>query len=463
MDESLVLGLGAVGLGGGIIYFLSRVSMFKKWKITDGIQAFSDKQYLKARQIFEAIMPDEPKNPLLYWYAGRASIEIGEVNRGIAEIKKVIQINSYPAEKGDHPNLGDFTEKGVHRYLRDLYNRARLESNAFGENQILMRLDPNNPEYGMECAQGLIKKQEYSDRTMGFLQHVLEIQPSNVEALNLTALTALKQQNRNKAQHYAEKAVSIQANNPDSAFILGEVAYHQQQHDKAVRMFEQAMNSANFKKSANFALGKIYFQKGNWAKALQHASAADNASVGKNESADLEWDCKYLQGLIFEKQEEIKKAYDIYSMINRYKQKYRDVPEKIKKLNPATEHDYIKDFNTAKSDIFTILCEDIISHLGYQPTKTEATNDGNLNLLVKRKDAQHPGLTAVFIRRTMEQVGEDHVELLGKFMGSTRSTRGLFITSGNFSPTAKPKAEKMRIDLFPSDQLEQLLMKMQKR
>ena len=77
MDESLVLGLGAVGLGGGIIYFLSRVSIFKKWKITDGIQAFSEKQYLKARQIFEAIMPDEPKNPLLYWYAGRASIEIG--------------------------------------------------------------------------------------------------------------------------------------------------------------------------------------------------------------------------------------------------------------------------------------------------------------------------------------------------------------------------------------------------
>lgn len=463
MDDSVWIGLGAVVAGGGLIYFLSKISIFRKWKITDGIQAFSEKQYLKARQIFEAIMPDEPKNPLLYWYAGRASIEIGEINRGIAEIKKLIQINSYPAEKGDHPNLGDFTETGVHRYLRDLYNRARLESNAFGENQILMRLDPSNPEYSMECAQSLLRKQEYSDRTMGFLQHSLELQPSNVEALNLTALTALKQQNRNKAQHYAEKAVSIQANNPDSCYILGEVTYHQQQHEKAVRLFEQAINSQNFKKSANFSLGKIYFQKGNWMKALQHATAADTASLGKNEAADLEWDCKYLQGLIYEKQEEIKKAHNTYQLIEKYRPKYRDVPDKLKKLNTSADHDYIKDFNTAKSDIFTILCEDIISKMGYQTTKTEATNDGNLNLLVKKKDAQHPGLTAVFIRRTMDQIGEDQVDLLGKFMSSTRSTRGLFIASGNFTPTAKPKAEKMRIDLIPSDQLEQLLMKIQRK
>ncbi len=443
---------GLFGLA--VIIIIAQRQFFRKWKVMDAAISYGEGNYIKARNILERIILNEPRNSLAYWYAGRASIQLGQANRGISEIKKAIQINRYDVKNPSIPHLGDFTETGVHLYLRDLYQRTRQENPEFQENQILMQLDPQNAEYPTLLAKTLLKNKEYSERTENYLRIAQSIDQDNAEILSLVALLNLKRNDYKRAENYAEMALAVNPNHIDSKYILGEVLYVDKKYDDAIENLTKGSFSDNFKKSARFTMAKLYFQKEDWINSMEWARKADEASPSIQESETLQWDVLYLMAKIFENMENQKKALEIYTHIYKYQPTYKDVKVILEKAG-ENKLEYIKDYITAKVEEFQSITEEIINMIGYKIVRIESMDDGNVNLELTKSGGRY----IAFVRRTIDLINDELVKRLIKMVQSGGFTGGVFITTGDYTASSRNIALKANIQTLNGQDIEPFIEK----
>ncbi len=458
MDDIMIISLVTVIFGTGIIFFLSSATLFKKHKLSDAIKAFAGGNYLSARQMLEKLILGEPRNSLAYWYSARASFELGDVNRALAELKQIIQIHNYSHHEKEPEELGDFSEVGVHRYLRDLFTRARMDNNVFAENQVLMKLEPENPEYPFSIAKMLIKKGEFSDRTLSFLATTNQIAPNNPVTEQLISFVFLRQQKFDKAVHWAQKALQTNPGLSDALYVLGEADFAQKRFDSARSHLEKARFSELYGKSALFSLSRLLVSQGKLSEALEYAQKADQAPVSSMETSELEWDSKYVHALVLERIGKGKSAHDLYKTIFSHKPDYRDVAEKMKMVQADKADDLIKDLKTARNDLFQSMGESIVNQLGLSLQKIEFTEDSNLNAIARSKDTASD-LYAIFIRRNIDLIQADQLEKLVRFQHSINAKHAIYITAGDFVSEARQAAERNSIRLIPGSTLESILNK----
>lgn len=437
-----------------VIIIIAQQQFFRKWKVSDAAASYNEKQFLKARNILEKIIMNEPRNSLAYWYAGRSSIQLGQVNRGISEIKKAIQINKYDIKDPTMPELGDFTETGLHKYMREIYQRTRQDNQAFQENQILMQLEPENPEYPIEIAKTLIKNKDYSERTENYLSKAAILDPENAEVYALTALLYLKKDTINKAKGYAEKALSFNPNHIDSKYILGEALYHEKQYDEAISVLDRGILSDHYKKSALYTMSKIYFQKEDWQNALEWVKRADEASASIHENEILQWDVLYLMARIMENLNNNQKAKEIYSHIFKYQPDYKDVKAKMEAYG-GTELEFVKDYITAKMDEFQRITENMINMMGYKVSRIESMDDGNVNLDLQKNNQRYIAL----VRRTIDLISDEMIKRIIKIIEAGDYVGGVFITTGDFTSSARNMALKSNIQTLNGSDIEPFIEK----
>lgn len=443
---------GAFGIA--LIIIIAQQQFFRKWKVSDAAESFLEKNYLKSRNILEKIIMNEPRNSLAYWYAGRASILLGQVNRGISELKKVIQINKYDIKNPSIPELGDFSEIGVHKYLREIYQRTRQENAEFQENQILMKLEPENPEYPMEIAKALIKNKEYSERTENYLSIAANLDPENAEVYSLLALVNLKNENLKKAKGYSEKALSINPNHIDSKYVLGEALYHEKQYNEALEVLNRGILSDHYKKSALLVTAKTYFQKEDYQNALESVKRADEASISIYENPILQWDALYLMAKIMENINNPNKAKELYSHIFKYQPDYKDVKIKVEQFG-GNELEYVKDYITAKVDQFQEITESMMNLIGYKVSKIENMDDGNINLDLTKEERRY----IAFIRRTIDLISDDVIKRLIKIIEAGGYYGGVIVTTGDFTSSSRNLALKSNIQTMNGSDIEPFIEK----
>lgn len=441
----------------GLLIAVARVFVNKKVSSETVLAAFAEGNYREARRGLEELMTLEPRNAMYFWYAGRCSINLGEVNQGIAEIRKAIQINKYDISEPKPPLLEDFSEVGLRRYLRDLYANAGKDNEAFQENQILMQLEPENVEYPIKLANLLIRKREFSERTQNFVLKGLEIESENPLLLSLMALIALMQKNWNRATNYAQKVLVIRPDSKDANAILGLAAYENGQLETAQKYLQKSESSESFKKKVAITLAKIFLKKEDSFRAEEYAYSADTFPISVYEEPDLEWDVKYWYASLLEKNGKIDAAHEIWANIEKFKPGYKDVKEKLKG-NLESEIDYAKDFIAARQDVFEILCEKVVNQMGFKVSKIESGYDGNCNMILKH--AKNPtGSVACFVRRNVDLINDQKMNVFVTYIQSMHCSSGLFISTGDFTRSAKSVATQNHIDCIAGNALEKVLVK----
>ena len=445
------------------IIFISIQKRFKaKLKIEDILKKYNDKDYITVKEMLEEFLISDPANSFAAWLMYHSNLALKEYEMALAAIRKVISINHYKHEI-DNPELTkEFNELGAHKALRDLYKTKRDSEKIFAENQILMQIDPGNPEYPLECGLELLKNREYSERTQSFFSQALELGPNLVETLCWQAFTHLKKENFNKAKNYAQKSLGINPGYLDAKYIMGEVALKAGKFEMAKQMLEPAAASINFQKSASLGLAKAAYQEGNFDTAETWADRAVSAPLSNYELPELEWESKYFMGLVFETLSKNKSALKMFENIHKFNPEYKDVAQKIQSIDASKEgQEFIKDYMTVKADLFSTISEEIISKLGYNIQKVEVSNDGNLSMVVKNQDIS-PKVFCVFVRRNYYLINEDQIKNLKRFMHSVGAHGGIFINTGEFSITAKNLAAQSKIELYHGAKIESILAKIMK-
>lgn len=455
-----IIALGLVFLIG--LFFIAQKTFLRRFKLRDAAEAFEQKHFLKAKNILNTLVEKEPRNTLFLWYLGRAEIELGSVNKGVSHLKKIAGINRFPEKDLDLPERGNFSEIGVHRYLRDVFRRAHRDEEVFTENQILMRLDPQNAEYPFEIARTMLKQREFSERSLNFLRQALSIERENADAFALLAWYYLYTEDLGLARKHSENALGLHAEQHEARYVLGEVCKQVSEPDHAEMHLLEGVKSDIFGRTAALALADHYYQQDSLDQAMVWVKRAEEKATTSFEEPELEWEVKYLHALILEKQNKPKEAHSIYQHISQFRNDFKDVNVRLNKTKNNQSKEYIKDFITAKNDIFAIICEDLVAKLNYTVKNVQSTEDGNINLIVKTKDIS-PRQIAVFVRRTHDLISEEVLTRLIKFTRSTNSHEGLLITSGHLTSTSRNAAKKANIKLIEADQLETMLGNLNKK
>ena len=445
-----------------VIIFISIQKRFKsKLKIEGILKKYNEKDYITVKEMLEEFLISDPANSFAAWLMYHSNLALKEYEMALAAIRKVISINNYKHEINDSELTKEFNELGAHKALRNLYKTKKDSEKIFAENQILMQIEPDNPEYPLECGLELLKNREYSERTQSFFSQALELGPNLVETLCWQAFTHLKKENFNKAKNYAQKSLGINPGYIDAKYIIGEVALKEGKFELAKQMLEPAAMSINFKKSASLGLAKAAYQEGDFNVAETWADRAVSAPLSSYELPALEWESKYFMGLIFEALSRNKSALKMFENIYKFNPEYKDVAQKIQSIDASKEgQEFIKDYMTVKADLFSTISEEIISRLGYNIQKVEVSNDGNLSMVVKNQDIS-PKVFCVFVRRNY-LINEDQIKNLKRFMHSIGAHGGIFINTGEFSITAKNLAAQSKIELYHGAKIESILAKIMK-
>ncbi len=434
---------------------------FKDHKLEDAIFHYNKQNYLAARSALEELSIKDSKAGSLVWLMGNCSLQLGETARAISEFRKALQLNNFSKPADFEEVFRDFDEINVHRLLRDIFKKGGDDESLFQQNQILMRLEPDKPEHPFAIAENLLRKKEYSERTIKFLQKVIDIDSENTDAYIWLAVVYFKQEDFNKAAGFSSRALDINATLVDAKYIKGELAIKNGHVDEAIESLEVATQSPNFQKSAAYRLAHIYFEKEEMGEAEGWAQKADTAPLSAHEDPELEWLCKYYSGLIYQHLGRNSSAKELFERILEHKPNYKDVADRIKELGEGTDSEFVKDFVTAKTDVFVNTSEKIVEAMGYTVMRSDLTSDGGVTM--RAKDRQSPPTTyGVFVRRNYDLVNEDQLRKLKTFVESANCDIGIFINTGDFTNTAKDFAFKAKIKLVNAEKLEPLLAKIVK-
>ena len=460
MDATTIIIILASGIAIILIVFLSKVNMFKSLNLRDAAEAYSLADFARAKSVCDNLLLEDPNNTVILWYLARSLSMMKDHEEAIRTLQRLVAINKYEVLGDDLPSLDGFSEITVHKQLRELLMLTKNQEALFAQNQILMKLEPDNIKYPLAVAQNLAKAQEYSDRMLKFLARALEIDSDNLDALTLAAFCYFKQNNPEKAEQFANKALSLNSNLVDIKYVLGEIMQKRGNLAQAKTYFNQAANSVYYGKSVLYNLARIIEHEGDQDTALEWLQKADSRPVSAQEPAELEWQVKYALANLYEKMNDMKKAAHLYHDISKFNKGYKDVEMKLKQvsLQRVEETDSLKDFQTAKNEIFQIMCEDLIRHLDLKIEKAHLTNDGNMNILAADHGIE-PKKIAIFIRRSYEVLQEDQARLLEKYMQTTRATKGMLMSTGGIADSARTFSKTHNIDVFSGDQLSSYLDK----
>ena len=150
-----------------------------------------------------------------------------------------------------------------------------------------------------------------------------------------------------------------------------------------------------------------------------------------------------------------------------YKKKVEDnfyfIIEEAKKYNKQTkrvEADSINyDIQNLSGIEFEEVCKKLLMNMGFEVRTTKKTGDGGIDLVVYNKQPLMGGIYIVQCKRYAGSVGEPIIRDLYGVVTAERVNKGILITTGEFTQSAKKFAENKPIELIDKRLLMDLLSK----
>jgi tetratricopeptide (TPR) repeat protein len=226
----------------------------------------------------------------------------------------------------------------------------------------------------------------------------------------------------------------------------------------ALHAFEKARRDPELKAKALLERGVCYISTQSYDSAISELERA--LKVASTENAQEQLYIKYFLASCYEKKRNIDKAVDLWEQVYKERANFRDVAEKLSQYQELRTDDSVKDYLTASMDTFYKLCTQIASGMNLNVKDISDTQNGCQIIAVDaenkwRNVKKIPKL--IRFLRVPEMITETTVRSLHEEMKSLNITRGILISSSNFSRKAIDFAESRPIELYNKDKLQKLL------
>jgi tetratricopeptide (TPR) repeat protein len=360
--------------------------------------------------------------------------------------------------------IGNFTglckEIPFRKQIADLYfNFGQIEE-SLKEYLLLLKLEPQEADHYYQAG-GLFEERNKSDKAVGYYRKAIEINERHHGAHYKLGVLLYKMKKPVESKAELERALRLSPEYYKAYFFLGRILKDNHDYTGALLAFEKAQRDPDQKVKSLIERGGCYMSMNSIDRAVTELQRA--VALSPDEGATETLYARYFLSLCYEKMRDIDKAIENWEKIYSKKPSFRDVAEKLSQYQELRTDDRVKDYLTATIEEFYNICKISTEAMGLGVRDITDIPNGCQVIAVEsesekwRNARKQPKLLRFL--RIPELISESTVRSLHEEMKNLGVTRGVVITSSNFSRKAIDFAETRPIDLVNKEQLQTILQK----
>lgn len=437
-----------LGVSVGLVTFFVVRSIIQPKKLATLANLVKQNRLSQAIRAAKKIIAQEPRNPDAHYLLALAYLGDNKPELALMELKTVNQIGQF----GEHS-----PEVPFRKNIAELYRKFNQPEEALKEYLVLLKKDPNNPDYYLQTG-ALFEERNRTDRAAGYYKKAIELDERNADAYFRVGRVLYKNKKLLEAREYLERAVKLDPDNHEAYYFLGRILKDSKDIPAALSAFEKAQKHSDFKIKALIERGACYLSMNNTESAVSELERA--IKLSQDDSAGEVLYGRYFLAAAYEKTRNIEQAIEQWEKIYAKKPGFRDVAEKLAEYQDVRSDDHVKDYMTVNQDAFLKLCEHLTDALGLTIREIKPIANGSEVLAVEpqskwRNARKLPRLIRFF--RVTDVIDESTVRALHEEMKQQNVNRGLIVTSSTYSRVAIDFAESRPIDLYDKEKLHELL------
>lgn len=393
----------------------------------------------------------DTRNADAHYLLGLAYDQENKQELALMELKTVNQIGNFDGLVEEVP----FRQK-----IAELYAKFNQPEEALKEYLLLLKRDPNKAEYYF-CVGRIFEDRNRSDKAARYYRKTCELDPRNAEARARLGLLLYRSKRSVEARAELDAAVRLQPENHEAWYYIGKILKDSRDCIAAMSAFEKSSREPGLKVKSLIERGGCLITIGSLDRAVSELErAAKLADEGSAESLYA----RYFLSHCYEKMRRIEQAVEEWEFIYSKKPNFRDVAEKLSKYQDLRTDDRMKDYLTLGRDQFLEVCKRLTEALGLNVRDVRGVDNGAEVVAVEstskwRNARAMPKLIRYL--RVADIIDESTVRGTHEEMRKQGITRGLIVTSSNFSRLAQDYAENRPVDLYAKDKLQSLLQQIQ--
>ena len=444
-----------VAVIGSSIVFLSYliIKSFVAPRRIDGIQKLiKQRKFNAAIKLAKSLVTKNPSDYQARYWLGEAYLADGKPELALMEFKFVNQNAIF----GNGINEIEFRKK-----LSELYSKFNHTEDAFKQNILLTKLEPNNPENFYMVGKYFEQKGK-SEQALGYYQQTLKLNKRHVKAHAATGLLLFRAKKYGEAKKEIDMAIQLSPDTFSSYYYLGKILKENKDYAAAVAAFEKSLRDPEYKQKALIERGSCYMAANSVEKAIAEFDRAIKSAQKEGSQETLY--ARYFLAACYEKTRKLEAAIVQWEAIYAKNHNFKDVASKLAQYKDLQSNDNMKEYLTSNPSVFAEICKKTaLACFGLTAGTVEQKKFGCMMVATESKSEnwmnmrQSPYLLVFY--REPNLIEDGILRKLLEIIKSKNYVKGIIFSSAGFTRTAVEFSENRPLELINKDKLEQLLAK----
>ncbi len=441
-----------------LILVFGLLSLFSKKKavvVKDKIKKISKEDKYLAIDELKKILKNSPNN-----YAVREKLAdlYFEVKSYLAAIKEYTTLLNHSESTLDNAEVGlDLKIAGVYREMGAIDDAKKFYLLAKKKDDFCVEANYNLGKIELE-------KNEF-DKAVAFFKIVEKLAPDNLENYKYLGLAYYRVK---KYKDALDKLLKFHKDNTDDidvSYLIGNCFYNLNRVDEALKYFHKVSSSPKYAGEINFFLGNIHKKQKVYLKAIDDFGLAIQSGTLSNEKL---LEAYYNLADSYVNIHDLNKAILNWRKILEINPAYKDVDEKVATYSQLNENSLLEKYLLGSVSQFTSICKYFVkvyinrySRLNgfIKYNKIEQQVNNSLEMYVEVSTKTFVELYYFLFMRSVTTVGDLTLRSIYNKLKEEKIDKGVCVTAGNFSPTAKDFVESRMLELVEKEKTSEILAK----
>ena len=305
----------AVGIGFLIFFIVKNIILPKR--ASAAADFLDKKKTLQAMRTAKAAIERDPQNAEAHYLLGKAYL---------ADKREELAFRSYRSASRLGITGKDIPEIEFRETIAALYAKFKEEEEALKEYVVLIKHNPNNPDYYFRAGK-IFSSRNRPDRAEQYLRKAVSLNPKSGNYRFELGTFYYNTKKMKEAAAEFDAALKIDPQDNQSLLSMGKVLKDTKDFSGAIPYLEKASRDQDYKLRSLVELGYCYMSLKMMDKAVQELERAVGVIEKEAETDSLY--ARYFLAMCYENDREITKALTQWDKIYAVKKNFRDVGEKL--------------------------------------------------------------------------------------------------------------------------------------
>ncbi len=407
---------------------------------------YRDDKYEEALKLFQELQLKYPRKRLYNWNIGLCYESLKNYELALVEYNKVALSTSFDSS---------LNEVAIHEKIALMNMNIGNINKALQEYRIIVDLYPQHAgaHYNLGCI--LVKRGELQ-KAVEYFDNAVRFQEDFPNAYLELGKVNYTLKRYERAKNYFLNAITQDESLTEAHFYYAITLEKERSYKKSIEEFQYALRDDQHKFDSYVHLGIIYMALSNKKQAFDFFEKA--LSFGTSDVKSIT-KAKYKYANYLIQSGDINKALRLWKEIAGLDPLYLDVRSKIEIYGEISKSTNLTRFITATKQDFTQTARELCSILKVKVQKRISAKRDFIEFIGSFRIGREDVNCVVDIARWINQVGEIPLRELLEKMTDTGASKGIFVTSSNFTQKAIDISNIRPLEIIDKEKLEEMLSK----